>query len=80
MKELVLTKVKQDFGHLVSMAEKEPLTISDQGEKKAVILSFSRYDELKKFEDALYGKAAILAIEEGLASEDAVSELLDSID
>ena len=45
----------------------------------AVILSSERYHELKRIEDILYGKAAELAIREGLISDQDANELLDNI-
>jgi prevent-host-death family protein len=44
--------------------------------KIAVIISLNRYQELKRLEDTLYGKAAQLVIKEGLAPESKVDNLL----
>ena len=43
------------------------------------MISKSRYQELTKLEDILYGKAAEIAIEQGLADDKEVEELFDKI-
>ena len=43
------------------------------------MLSSARYQELKKLEDILYGKAAELALQEGFVSNKEAQDLLDSI-
>lgn len=80
MKTLTSTEARQSFSTIITSAEKEPVTISKKNKDIAVILSSKRYQELTRLEDILYGKAAQLAIKEGLAPKNEVDDLLDSID
>ena len=80
MKTMISTQARQSFSALISVAKKEPVTILKKNKDEAVVLSSSRYQELKKFEDILYGKAAKLVIEEGLLSKEETKSLLNSID
>ena len=80
MKTMTSSKARQSFSNLINIAEKEPVTISNRNKEIAVVISSKRYHELKMLEDILYGKAAKLAIEEGLAPKSEVKDLLDSID
>ncbi len=43
------------------------------------MISSTRYKELKRLEDILYGKAAELAIKEGLAHQEDIDKLLDGL-
>ena len=57
----------------------EPVRISNRDKNIAVIISNTRYEELKRLEDILYGKAAELAIAEGFASDKDTEDLINSI-
>lgn len=80
MKTMTSTEARQSFSTIITSAEREPITISKKNKDIAVVLSSKRYQELTKLEDILYGKAAQLAIKEGLAPKSEVEELLNSID
>ncbi len=80
MKTMTSSEARQSFSNVISIAEKEAVTISKNSKEIAVVISSKRYHELKRLEDILYGKAAKLAIEEGLAPTGEVKDLLDSID
>lgn len=73
------TQARQSFSTIINGAEREPVSISKKNKDVAVVLSSRRYRELTKLEDVLYGKAAQLAIKEGLAPQNEVKDLLDSI-
>ena len=79
MKNISSTEARQDFSTVISGVDKEPITILKKGKEVAVIVSTQRYNELKKLEDILYGKAAELAIKEGLVDGAEVDKLLESI-
>lgn len=79
MKTMTSTQARQDFSAVITNAEQVPVTISKKNKNIAVILSSKRYQELTKLEDILYGKAAQLAINEGLASKYEVDNLLNDI-
>ena len=76
MKTITSTEARQNFSAVISAVEENPVTISKQDKEVAVIISSARYQELKKLEDILYGKAVELAIKEGFASDNEVSGLL----
>ena len=80
MKTLTSTEARNSFSAIITSAEKEPVTISKKNKDIAVVLSSKRYQELTRLEDILYGKAAQLAIKEGLAPKSEVDDLLDSMD
>ena len=79
MKVLSSTQVRQNFSAVLSNIEIEPVSISKQDKAIAVVMSQKRYNELKRLEDILYGKAAELAIQEGFASDSQAQDLMDSI-
>lgn len=79
MKTITSTEARQNFSAVISTVEDTPVTISKQDKDVAVIISSARYQELKKLEDILYGKAAELAIKEGFIADKEAMELLDSI-
>ena len=58
MKVLSSTQVRQNFSAVLSNIETEPVSISKQDKAIAVVMSQKRYNELKRLEDILYGKAA----------------------
>ena len=80
MKTMTSTEARQSFSRIITRADKKPVTISKKNKAIAVVLSSKRYEELIRLEDVLYGKAAELAIKEGLAPKSEVEDLLDSID
>ncbi|MCX7074459.1 MAG: type II toxin-antitoxin system Phd/YefM family antitoxin [Methylococcales bacterium] len=79
MKVLSSTQVRQNFSAVLSNIEIEPVSISKQDKAIAVVMSQKRYNELKRLEDILYGKAAELAIQEGFASDIQTQDLMNSI-
>ncbi|MDD5215024.1 MAG: type II toxin-antitoxin system Phd/YefM family antitoxin [Methylococcales bacterium] len=79
MKILSSTEVRQNFSAVLSKIDAEPVSISKQDKTIAVVMSQKRYEELKRLEDILYGKAAELAIQEGFASEAQTQDLMNSI-
>ena len=79
MKVLSSTEVRQNFSAVLSNIETEPVSISKQDKTIAVVMSQKRYNELKRLEDILYGKAAELAIQEGFASDIQTQDLMNSI-
>jgi hypothetical protein len=79
MKVLSSTEVRQNFSAVLSEIEIEPVSISKQDKAIAVVMSPKRYNELKRLEDILYGKAAELAIQEGFASDTQTQDLMNSI-
>ena len=79
MKVLSSTEVRQNFSAVLSKIEIEPVSISKQDKAIAVVMSQKRYNELKRLEDILYGKAAELAIQEGFAADTPTQDLMNSI-
>jgi PHD/YefM family antitoxin component YafN of YafNO toxin-antitoxin module len=79
MKVLSSTEVRQNFSAVLSNIEIEPVSISKQDKAIAVVMSQKHYNELKRLEDILYGKAAELAIQEGFVSDSQTQDLMNSI-
>jgi len=79
MKSMTSSEARQSFSTMLSTVSHEPVSILKQDKEVAVVISSTRYKELKKLEDILYGKAAELAIQEGFASKKETEDLLDSI-
>ncbi len=79
MKTMTSSEARQGFSAMLSTVATEPVSISKQDKEVAVVISSVRYKELKKLEDILYGKAAELAIKEGIVSSKETEDLLDSI-
>ena len=79
MKVLSTTEVRQNFSAILSAINVEPIGISKQDKEIAVVMSTQRYSELTRLEDMLYGKAAELALREGLVSTKEKLDLMRSI-
>ena len=79
MKTITATDAKQNFGQLMSDVQNGAISIEKSNKPFAVVISSSRYEELKKMEDILYGKAAELALAEGVLSPGESKDILDSI-
>ena len=79
MKTVTSSEARQRFSTMLSTVENEPVEILKQGKTIAVMISAARHNELQKMEDILYGKAAEIAIQEGLVSDKEAQDLLDSI-
>jgi len=62
MKTLTSNESKKSFNNLISIANKQAVTISDWDETQAVLISTKRYQELTRLEKILYRKTAKLAI------------------
>lgn len=78
MKVVSSTQARQNFSFFVESAADEPITISKKDKEIAVLISAARYQELKRLEDILYGKAAELAIKEGFANSEEADNLLNN--
>jgi prevent-host-death family protein len=79
MKTLSSTEARKGFSAVINSVKSEPVTISKKNKPVAVVMSSARYQELKRLEDILYGKAAELAIKEGFAPKDEVDELFSRL-
>ena len=79
MKTMTATDAKQSFGSLLSMVEKEPVTIQKTNKDVAVVISARQYQELKRMQDIVYGEAAKLAIKEGIISATESEDFLNSL-
>ena len=78
MKNMTASQARQGFSDLLSTVEKEPVTITKDNKVVAIMVQATRYHELKRLEDILYGKAAELAIAEGFVSNQESDDLLNS--
>ena len=76
---MTATDARQSFSSLLSMVEKEPVTIQKTNTDVAVLISSQRYNELKKIEDILYAEAAKLAIKEGVIAAEESEGFLKTI-
>ena len=79
MKNMTASQARQGFGDLLSTVQGEPVTITKDNKEVAIMVQATRYHELKRLEDILYGKAAELAIAEGFAPQKETDELLDRL-
>lgn len=79
MKTYTSSEARQGFSGLLNTVKDEPVTITKDNKEVAIVIEASRYHELKRMEDILYGKAAELAIAEGFASKEESDNLLDSL-
>lgn len=79
MKTMTSTEARQNFSTVLFSVKFEPVTIFKNDQEVAVVISSERYNELKRIEDILYGKAAELAIKEGFCSDKEAQDLLDNI-
>lgn len=79
MKHFTASEARQGFSGLLGTVQQEPVTITKDTKEVAVMLEATRYHELKRLEDILYGKAAELAIAEGFVPQAEADQLLNSL-
>lgn len=79
MKTYTSSEARQGFSSILTTVKDEPVSITKDSKEVAVVIEATRYHELKRLEDILYGKAAELAIAEGFAPREESDALLDSL-
>ena len=79
MKTLTSSEARQGFSSVIDSVEQEEVAISRGNKEVAVVVSSTRYRELKRLEDILYVKAAELAFTEGFASDDETEEVMNKL-
>lgn len=79
MKYLTESEAKQSFMGILGTIQQEPVTITKDNKEVAIMLEATRYHELKRLEDILYGKAAELAITEGFTPQAEADQLLNKL-
>ena len=77
MKTLTSSEARQGFSALLGAIKVEPVGITKDNKKVAVLITDTRYQELARIENVLYAAAADLAIKEGFAPKEEVDELLN---
>jgi prevent-host-death family protein len=58
MKRFAAREAKNEFGHLLDSARREPVTIEKNGRPVAVMLSLEDYERLAAIEDAWWAEKA----------------------
>ena len=79
MKTLTSSEARQGFSALLGAIKVEPVGITKDNKKVAVLITDTRYQELARIENLLYAAAADLAIKEGFAPKEEVDELLNAL-
>lgn len=79
MKTRTATNAKTQFGHLLDMANKEPVAIQKSGRNVAVIMSYEDYERLTRLEDEYWAMKAIKAEKEGYLGPKESEKLLDDL-
>ena len=76
------TEAKTHFGEVLMNSAKEPIIIEKNGRKVSVMISYETYQKLEEYEaseDAILGKLAMQAEEEGMLSASESKDFLDKL-
>ena len=79
MRNLAAREAKNNFGHMLDMAQREPVTIQKKGRDVAVILSIEDYQQLEELEDKLWALMAMEAEKEGFLTAKQSKKFLDDL-
>lgn len=58
MKKFAAKEAKNEFGHMLDTARREPVTIEKNGRPVAVVVSLEDYERLSAIEDAWWAEKA----------------------
>ena len=73
-----VTELEKKVGQYVQQAiVMEPIVIENTGCPMAVMMSYTDYERLKKFEDAFWALKAIEAEKSGYVGDNSLNELID---
>lgn len=72
-------EAKNEFGHLLDVAQREPVTITKKARPVAVIMSVDEYHRLEESQEALWVLLAEKAEAEGLLGVDESEKFLASL-
>lgn len=76
---LAAREAKNNFGHMLDMAQKEPVTIEKKGRPVAVVMSLDDYKHYEEIEDRIWALKVQQASEEGYLSHEESETLLIEI-
>lgn len=79
MNTITATKAKNVFAELIDSARQEPVTITRNNRRVAVVLSPDEYDHLTKINDKYWGEKALTAESDGFIGEKESENFLSSI-
>lgn len=79
MKHIASANAKNQFGQLLDMAQKEPVTIEKKGRAVAVILSIEDFSHFLRTEDQLWAMKAEKAAKEGFLGNDESEKFLNDL-
>lgn len=76
---LAAAEAKNNFGKMIDIVQKEPVTIEKKGRAVAVILSVEEDAKLEALENEFWAKKAQEAIGKGFIGKEKSKDLLQSI-
>ena len=79
MKSLAAAEAKTNFGHLLDMAQRSPVTIEKRGRAVAVVVSLQDFQHYEELEDKVWALEAEKANKEGYLSSKKSEDFLASL-
>ena len=79
MVQIRATEAKNQFGHLLTLVQRETVLIEKNGRSVAVVLSQENYDRLKASEEALWALKADMARKEGFHTPEESEKILEKL-
>jgi prevent-host-death family protein len=73
---ITATHVKNNFGEVMELARKGPVTVSKSGKPAVAILDIDEYARLRRIENQYWGDVANRAKESGMLGTDGTAALL----
>ena len=85
MKVIAAREAKSNFGELLDIAQREPVTVTKKGRPVAVVVSAEEYDRMERIEDAIWAARADEAVRNGgflspEESEKVIEEMISGAD
>lgn len=72
-------EAKNNFGRMLDMAQRRPVTIQKKGRNVAVLMSYDEYERLDNLDDTYWGTRVVKAKREGVLSAKKSKEFLTKL-
>ena len=76
---LAAAEAKNNFGKMIDIVQREPVTIEKKGRAVAVVLSMEEYEKLESLENEFWANKANEAINQGFMGKEESSNLLQGL-
>ncbi len=79
MKILAAAEAKNNFGKMIDLAQRSPITIAKKGRAVVVVLSMEEYNKFELLEDELWNRKALEAKNNGFIGQEKSANLIQRL-